>query len=230
MSRLRETLEATGLPLRDLTVLAPQNDPYRVDTPARHRDGEWLAVNASELGLGNRRIHLRGLHYMLIGRPRPDGTPYSNTHDDWLWLSGDAGKQHAGSATSTSSRSSISATPPLRFGGSRSLRRGRTSRLACTSGFPTLAISFPVSVARISPGPSRSSSSSSARSRRSKMCSARSPDASKPICTCQPGRSPTRCCTRWRRPPSMTDGRCGCSASRTATRLGGKCWYRSAGS
>jgi hypothetical protein len=26
--------------LKDLTVLAPQNDPFRVDTPARHRDGE----------------------------------------------------------------------------------------------------------------------------------------------------------------------------------------------
>lgn len=28
-----------GCSLKDLTVLAPQNDPFRVDTPARHRDG-----------------------------------------------------------------------------------------------------------------------------------------------------------------------------------------------
>ena len=78
--------------MNDLTVLDKQNDPFRVDTPARHRDGEWLATTARDLGLGARRIHLRGLHYMVIGRPKPDGTPYTNTEKDWLWLSGDAGK------------------------------------------------------------------------------------------------------------------------------------------
>jgi hypothetical protein len=78
--------------LKDLTVLAPQNDPFRVDTPARHRDGEWLAMTAQELGLGDRRIHLRGLHYMVLDRPKPDGTPYRNTDNDWLWLQGDAAK------------------------------------------------------------------------------------------------------------------------------------------
>jgi hypothetical protein len=78
--------------MNDLTVLAPQNDPFRVDTPARHRDGEWLAITAQDLGLGDRTIHLRGLHYMVIGRPKPDGTPYTNTDEDWNWLTDDAGK------------------------------------------------------------------------------------------------------------------------------------------
>jgi len=49
-------------------------------------------MTARELGLGDRKIHLRGLHYMVIGMPKPDGTPYTNTDADWLWLSGDAGK------------------------------------------------------------------------------------------------------------------------------------------
>jgi hypothetical protein len=93
---LRAALDAViaeqGCSLKDLTVLAPQNDPFRVDTPARHRDGEWLAITARDLGLGDRRIHLRGLHYMVIGRPKPDGTPYRNTDADWLWLQGDAAK------------------------------------------------------------------------------------------------------------------------------------------
>jgi hypothetical protein len=80
------------LTLKNLTVLAPQNDPFRVDTPARHRDGEWLAVTARDLGLGDRRIHLRGLHYMVLGRTKPDGTPYTNTDDTWEWLQGDAAK------------------------------------------------------------------------------------------------------------------------------------------
>jgi hypothetical protein len=95
-SPLRAALDAViaeqGCSLKDLTVLAPQNDPFRVDTAARHRDGEWLAITARDLGLGDRKIHLRGLHYMVIGRTKPDGTPYTNTDKDWLWLSGDAGK------------------------------------------------------------------------------------------------------------------------------------------
>lgn len=74
------------------TVLARQNDPFRLDTPANHRDGAWLANTADELGLGNRTVHLRGLHYMLIGMPKPNGEPYTNTQSDWLWLSGTAGK------------------------------------------------------------------------------------------------------------------------------------------
>ena len=80
------------LSMRDLTVLAVQNDPFRIDTPAGHRDGAWLAMTAQGLGLGSRKIHLRGLHYMVIGRPKPDGSPYTNTEADWLWLSGGCGK------------------------------------------------------------------------------------------------------------------------------------------
>ena len=71
-----------------LTVLAVQNDPFRVDTPARHRDGQWLAMHAERLGLGERKIHLRGLHYMLVSGEvaKPDGSPYTNTEEDWTWL------------------------------------------------------------------------------------------------------------------------------------------------
>jgi hypothetical protein len=95
-SPLRDLLETTaaveGVPMKDLTVLAPQNDPFRVDTPAGHRDGAWLADQITELGLAGRTIHLRGLHYAVIGRPKPDGTPYTNTDDDWTWLHGKAAK------------------------------------------------------------------------------------------------------------------------------------------
>ncbi len=82
----------TGCSLTDLTVLSPQNDPFRAETASHHRDGAWLANTAQELGLGRQKTHLRGLHYMVIGRPKPDGTPYTNTDADWLWLSGVAGK------------------------------------------------------------------------------------------------------------------------------------------
>jgi hypothetical protein len=93
---LRQALEKaaaeTGCSLASLTVLDKSNDPFRVDTPARHRDGEWLADTAAGLGLGDRKIHLRGLHYMMIGEPKPDGSPYENTEKDWLWLTEDAAK------------------------------------------------------------------------------------------------------------------------------------------
>lgn len=95
-SPLREALAAAAAeidcPLKALTAMASQNDPFRIDTPARHRDGKWLAVTARELGLAARRIHLRGLHYMVLGRPKPGGVPYANTDKDWAWLQGDAGK------------------------------------------------------------------------------------------------------------------------------------------
>ncbi len=95
-SPLRQAIEeaafVSGLPLKDLTVLAAQNDPFRIDTDARHRDGEWLAITARDLGLGTRKIHLRGLHYMVLGRKKPNGVPYANTDEDWTWLSENAGK------------------------------------------------------------------------------------------------------------------------------------------
>lgn len=82
---LRATLEASGGSLKSLTVLAPQNDPFRVDTDAGHRDGQWLRDMMTELRLSGPR-HLRGLHYALIGQPKPNGLPYTNTDADWQWL------------------------------------------------------------------------------------------------------------------------------------------------
>ena len=43
-----------------------------------------------------RRIHWRGLHYILVSgkKPvlKPNGEVYRNTDEDWLWLTGTAGK------------------------------------------------------------------------------------------------------------------------------------------
>jgi hypothetical protein len=67
--------------LTHLTVLDSKNDPFRQDTPARHRDGQWFA----EL-IGDRTLHLRGCHYIALGRPKPGGTRYVNVDADWEWL------------------------------------------------------------------------------------------------------------------------------------------------
>jgi hypothetical protein len=89
---LRQLLEAQGCSLKALTVLAPQNDPFRVDTPSGHRDGAWLAEQASGKLPDGQVIHLRGFHYAVIGETKPDGKPYTNTDTDWKWLQGTAAK------------------------------------------------------------------------------------------------------------------------------------------
>lgn len=95
---LRAVIEAAcdeqGSQLNAMTVLSSQNDPFRVDTPSGHRDGHWLAMEAGRLGLGDRIIHLRGLHYMLVSGEsiKPNGLPYTNTDPDWAWLQNSAAK------------------------------------------------------------------------------------------------------------------------------------------
>jgi len=94
---LRATLEAAraehGLTMKALTVLAAQHDPFRIDTPAGHRDGQWLAVHAGRFEDGE-QIHLRGLHYKLVSSEvvKPNGLPYVNTDADWQWLGEHAAK------------------------------------------------------------------------------------------------------------------------------------------
>jgi len=90
---LAAAIEKCGGSMTDYTVLSGQNDPFRVDTPAGHRDGEWLATAVGEL-TGGRIIHLRGLHYILVTNEviKPDGKPYTNTEKDWTWLQEKASK------------------------------------------------------------------------------------------------------------------------------------------
>jgi hypothetical protein len=98
---LRQTLddaiaEANGskLSMKDLTVLSPQVDPFRIDTPANHRDGQWLAEACATLGLftNGKTRHLRGLHYAIsqvaFKIKRPDGSIYINNDPCWEWLNG----------------------------------------------------------------------------------------------------------------------------------------------
>lgn len=86
MRRLRE--ESPWLTMKDLSVLAQNNDPLRLNTPAGHRDGQWLAKQIQACGLLGRIIHLRGLHYAIFtyGAVLPDGVRYTNTDEHWLKL------------------------------------------------------------------------------------------------------------------------------------------------
>src|SRR5215207_5177478 len=76
--------ECNGGGLKSLTVLAPANDPFRCDTPDKRAAGAWLAEHV--VGVSQPTIHLRGLHYALLGQTKPNGKRYANVDDDWIWL------------------------------------------------------------------------------------------------------------------------------------------------
>jgi hypothetical protein len=96
---LREIIKAAaaeqGCTLDDLTVMAQLHDPYRLDTPAHHRDSEWIveriAIRDTAKGDpgGLHKFHLRGLHYSIVKAGdviKPNGKVYENTYNDWDWL------------------------------------------------------------------------------------------------------------------------------------------------
>lgn len=88
---LRAAKESTKASLADLTVLSPQNDPFRLDTPANHVKGQWLRDQMEACGLyeTDARIHNRGLHYAIQSRgdaTLPNGAPYINDADCWAFL------------------------------------------------------------------------------------------------------------------------------------------------
>jgi hypothetical protein len=94
-SVIEEACEELDLSLGDLTVLSARVDPYRLDTPAGHRDGKWAAEQLDRLYGPTRRAHWRGLHYAIVaaGQVRkPNGEVYINTDEDWTWLVDTAGK------------------------------------------------------------------------------------------------------------------------------------------
>ncbi len=45
-----------------------------------------MACQPARSARKRRSANLRALHYRLIGRPKPNGLPYTNTDPDWVWL------------------------------------------------------------------------------------------------------------------------------------------------
>ena len=171
----------TGGSLKDFTVLAAQHDPFRVDTPAGHRDGAWLAEQPRGSASPIAAIHLRGLHYAVVSAEaiKPNGMPYTNTDADWMWMSGGRGEGGPlARLRAVRRRSSTPATPPIVTVVRARSRCGRTSPPASKSRSPPPTSSSRGSRSRTSPARSRTSSSSTARRRRSSDgARARSPRA-----------------------------------------------------
>jgi hypothetical protein len=94
-SVLETACEEQGCGLGSLTVLSTQVDPYRLDTAAGHRDGQWIAKQLKRALKRGARIHWRGIHYAIVAQGnvrKPDSETYRNTDEDWTWLSTVAGK------------------------------------------------------------------------------------------------------------------------------------------
>jgi hypothetical protein len=85
---LRE-VEASGLALDELSVLGVHRDPFRLDTPGKHKIGYWLGEQFNRLVPDERTIHWRGFHYVLVSAGdvvKPNGRPYENSFKDYTWL------------------------------------------------------------------------------------------------------------------------------------------------
>ena len=75
-------------------MLSPQKDPYRLDTTTGHEQGQWLADQIARL-VPQGRVHLRGLFYRIVAAGdvrKPDGEVFTNTLDNWIWLTTRAAK------------------------------------------------------------------------------------------------------------------------------------------
>jgi hypothetical protein len=72
-------------PIKDLIVLAPQNDPFYAGTEGQQAMAEWFAgVFGQTTG-----AHLRRIHYRLVVRGdvvRADGVLYENDQNSWTYL------------------------------------------------------------------------------------------------------------------------------------------------
>lgn len=88
---LKGLAQERGCPVHELYALAPQNDPFYADAPARKKAAEWFADLWHRMGL-SAGVHLRRIHYRLVSQAEPirmvDGTPYLNTERCWQMLLG----------------------------------------------------------------------------------------------------------------------------------------------
>ena len=86
---LKRLAKASKVSVKNLMALAPQNDPFYVETKGNIEKAEWLAEIYEELGSPS-QVHIRRIHYFLVSREdilKPNGEQYENTENDWGYLS-----------------------------------------------------------------------------------------------------------------------------------------------
>ena len=91
---LTELKSEYGVPIGELLVLAPQNDPFNTGSETQIEQAEWFAELWQRFGFSS-GVHLRRVHYRLISQAAPpkmhNGLPYENTEGCWGYLN-QAGK------------------------------------------------------------------------------------------------------------------------------------------
>ena len=83
--KIKQLAKEAGCTIPDLLVLARQNDPFFVGSPAQRKMAEWFAELWHEFGYTT-GVHLRRFHYRLISQELPtnhNGEPYENTEGCW---------------------------------------------------------------------------------------------------------------------------------------------------
>ena len=83
---------------RGILAMARKNDPFYAGQPSQRGPAEWFAGLFHRLGFGERRVHVRHVHYVACGEEPnpetgeehqellPDGTPYGNTQGNWEFI------------------------------------------------------------------------------------------------------------------------------------------------
>jgi hypothetical protein len=71
-----------GVTLKSLRVLDDWADPFTVGTPAQMREARWFLELWERIGFPD-GVHLRRIHYRILGEPGPDGGTYQNTKAMW---------------------------------------------------------------------------------------------------------------------------------------------------
>jgi hypothetical protein len=83
---------------RGILAMARKNDPFYAGQDWQREQAEWFADLYRRLGFGDRRIHIRFVHYVASGEEpnpetgekqqerKPDGTLYENTQGDWSFI------------------------------------------------------------------------------------------------------------------------------------------------
>lgn len=92
---LRDVIEQAkheyGSNLDNLTVLSPQKEPYRLDTPANRTRAEWLVRQMDLAGImdNDTPIHNRGVFYAVLAHAETvglDGSKFINTASHWALI------------------------------------------------------------------------------------------------------------------------------------------------
>jgi len=90
INNLKQELRSYGTKanVRDLIVLANQNDPFYAGTPTDWEMARWFMELWARYGY-SLAVHLRRIHYQHVSQAAPKkhgGQPYENTEGDWGYL------------------------------------------------------------------------------------------------------------------------------------------------